>query len=49
VLILEALQPARRDVVFDGRRGLVRFWFSRKPFSHFVVGDEEAPIGPSYF
>jgi len=37
VLIFEALQPARRYVVFDWRRGLVRWWFSRKPFSHFVV------------
>ena len=37
VLIFEALQPARRDVVLDWRRGLVHLWFSRKPFSHFVV------------
>src|ERR1700692_3948090 len=37
VLIFEALQPARRYVVLDWRRGLVRLWFSRKPFSHLVV------------
>src|SRR6266851_3099071 len=37
VLILEALQPAPRYVVLDWRRGLVRLWFSRKPFSHLVV------------
>src|SRR5947209_358987 len=36
VLILEALQPARRYVVLALRRGLVRFRFSRKPFSHVV-------------
>jgi hypothetical protein len=37
VLIFEALQPARRDVVLAWRRGLVPLWFSRKPFSHLVV------------
>ncbi len=37
VLILEALQPARRYVVLALYRGLVRFWFSREPFSHLVV------------
>src|SRR6185503_15545864 len=37
VLIVEALQPARRYVVFALRRGLVRLWFSREPFSHVVV------------
>src|SRR6202023_759696 len=37
VLILEAVQPARRYVVLALRRGLVRFRFSRKPFSHLVV------------
>ena len=37
VLIFKALQPARRDVVLAWRRGLVRFWLSRKPFSHLVV------------
>src|SRR6266478_6329052 len=37
VLILEALQSARRYVVLALRRGLVRFRFSRKPFSHLVV------------
>ena len=37
VLIFEALQPARRDVVLDWCRGLVRLWFSRRPFSHLVV------------
>src|SRR5579864_7228767 len=36
VLIFEALKSARRDVVLAWRRGLVRFWFSRKPFSHLV-------------
>jgi protein phosphatase len=34
VLIFEALEPARSDVVLDGRRGLVRLWFSRKGFRH---------------
>src|ERR1700719_2404395 len=34
VLIVEALQPARRYVVLALRRGLVRLWFSREPFSH---------------
>src|SRR5260370_32022637 len=37
VLIFEALQPAPRYVVLDSRRGLVRFWFSCKAFSHLVV------------
>src|SRR5579864_1186994 len=37
VLIFEALEPAGRDVVLDWRRGRVRLWFSRKPFSHVVV------------
>src|SRR4029077_2133867 len=37
VLIFEALQPARRDVVLDMRREFVRFWFSGKAFSHLVV------------
>src|ERR1700731_929143 len=37
VLIFEALQPARRYVVLDLSRGLVRFWFSGKPFPHLVV------------
>src|SRR6266851_5390539 len=37
VLIFEALQAARRDVVLAWRRGLVPLWFSRKPFSHLVV------------
>ena len=37
VLILEALQPARRYVVLAWRSGLVRFRFSGKPFSHLVV------------
>ena len=37
VLIFEALQPARRDVVLDWHCGLVRLWFSRKAFSHLVV------------
>jgi len=27
VLIFEAIKSARRDVVLDGRRGLVRLWF----------------------
>src|SRR4051812_43427661 len=30
VLIFEALQPARRYVVLDSRRGLVPLWLSRK-------------------
>jgi hypothetical protein len=37
VLIFQALQPVRRDVVLDVRRRLVRFWVSGKPFSHLVV------------
>src|SRR5204862_6406765 len=37
VLIFEALQPDRRYVVLASRRGLVPFWFSRKPFPHLVV------------
>src|SRR3954470_13000016 len=37
MLIFEALQPARRYVVLASRRGLVRLWFSRKPFPHLVV------------
>ena len=37
VLVLEALQPARRYVVLDGRREIVRLWLSRKTFSHVVV------------
>src|SRR5207248_9883753 len=41
VLIFEALKPARRYVVLDWRRGLVRLWFSRKPFSHLVVLPEQ--------
>jgi hypothetical protein len=32
VLIFEARQSARRDVVLAWRRGLVPLWFSRKPF-----------------
>ena len=36
VLVLEALQAARRDVVLDSRGGLVSLRFSRKPFSHTV-------------
>jgi len=31
------LQSARRDVVLDRSRGLVRFWFSREALSHLVV------------
>jgi len=37
MLIFEALQPTRRNVVLASRRGLVRFWFSRKSFPHLVV------------
>ena len=37
VLIFQALQPAPRYVVLDWRRGLVRLWSSRRPFSHLVV------------
>src|SRR6476620_3305367 len=37
LLIFKALQPARRYVVFGLCRGLVRLWFSRKPFPHLVV------------
>jgi hypothetical protein len=37
VLIFEALQPASRYVVLGSRCGLVRLWFSRKPFSYLVV------------
>src|SRR5580692_6063939 len=37
VLFFEALQPARRYVILDSRRGLVPLWFSRKPFPHLVV------------
>jgi len=37
VLILEALQPAGRDVVLASRRGLVRLGFSRRPFLHLLV------------
>ncbi len=36
VLILEALQPAWRYIVLALRRGLVRFRFSSKSFSHLV-------------
>src|ERR1700733_6640122 len=36
-LFLETLQPARSYVVLAWRRGLVRFRFSGKPFSHFVI------------
>ena len=46
MLIFEALQPARRDVVLDQRRGLVPLWFSRKPFSHFVVFPGDSSICP---
>src|SRR3954452_2429849 len=34
MLIFEALQPARRYIVLDSRRGLVRVWFSRKALPH---------------
>ena len=37
VLILEAFEAARRDVVLDERRGFVRFWMSRKALSHLAV------------
>jgi hypothetical protein len=37
VLIFQALEAARRDVVLDVRRGRVRLWLSRKTFSHLVV------------
>jgi hypothetical protein len=37
VLIFEALEAARRDVVLDMRRGPVRLWFSRETLSHLVV------------
>ena len=37
MLIFEALQPAPRYVVLASRRGLIRLWFSRKPFSHVLV------------
>src|SRR3954447_18357943 len=37
VLILEALKPARRYVVLDGRRGLVGWWLSRRTFPHLVI------------
>jgi hypothetical protein len=36
-LILETLQPARSYVVLAWCRGLVRFRFSRKTFSHLVI------------
>src|SRR2546425_3510581 len=36
VLVFEALQAARRDVVLDSRGGLICLRFSRKPFSHTV-------------
>jgi len=35
VLIFEALEAARRDVVLDRCRGGVRLWFSGEAFSHF--------------
>jgi hypothetical protein len=37
VLILEALQPARCDVVLDWRRGGVWGWFSGEAFAHLIV------------
>ena len=36
-LFFKPLEPARRDVVLDVRRGGVRSRVSRKPFSHLVV------------
>src|SRR6202521_1069597 len=47
VLIAEALQPARRYVVLALRRGLVRLWFSREPFSHLVVLPAQIQSGHS--
>src|SRR5207253_8014271 len=36
VLVFEALQAARRDVVLDSCGGFISLRFSRKPFSHTV-------------
>src|SRR5580692_2628233 len=51
VLIFEALEAARRDVVLDRRRGGVRLWFSCKTFPHLVVFPDESSVngasGPS--
>src|ERR1700727_1366540 len=49
VLIFEALQPARRDVVLDRRRGLVRFWLSGEAFSHLVVFPVQLSGAPDRF
>src|SRR5207244_11505518 len=49
VLVFEALQAARRDVVLDSRGGLVSLRFSRKPFSHTVSPSSANPVGPKGF
>src|SRR5436305_4888932 len=48
VLIFEALQPARRFVVLNWRRGLVPFWFSGKTFPHLVVLPGADPVGAQW-
>src|SRR6185369_15807023 len=45
VLVFEALQAARRDVVLDSRGGLISLRFSRKPFSHWLVLQVRTPVG----
>src|SRR5215831_6242670 len=45
VLVFEALQAARRDVVLDARGGPVDLRFSRKPFSHTVSPSSANPSG----
>src|SRR5207247_11323161 len=49
VLVFEALQAARRDVVLDSRGGLVSLRFSRKPFSHTVSPSSANPVRPQGF
>src|SRR5262249_18486194 len=44
VLVFEALQAARRDVVLDSRGGLVFLRFSRKTFSHTVSPTNPNPV-----
>ena len=43
MLIFKPLEPARRDVVLDVRRGGVRSRVSRKPFSHLLVFPARVP------
>ena len=46
-MLIWPLQPVPRYVVLASRRGLVRLWFSRKPFPDLVSPSSANPVGAS--